>query len=151
MRKGKMNRNNSAGCLVERGFTLIEVMIVVVIIGILSAIAYPNYSEYVRRGARADAMTLLLDAANKQEQFFVDNRAYSNDLEAIGVPTATENGYFNVTLENVTNDTFRIVATAASGPVQGDEQCPALTIDELGVRGVTGTTNQDAIDRCWER
>lgn len=151
MRKGKMNRNNSAGCLVERGFTLIEVMIVVVIIGILSAIAYPNYTEYVRRGARADAMTLLLDAANKQEQFFVDNRAYSNDLEAIGVPTATENGYFNVTLENVTADTFRIVATAAAGPVQGDEQCPALTIDELGIRGVTGTTNQDAIDRCWER
>ncbi|WP_010606676.1 type IV pilin protein [Pseudoalteromonas maricaloris] len=146
-----MNRNNSAGCLVERGFTLIEVMIVVVIIGILSAIAYPNYNEYVRRGARADAMTLLLDAANKQEQFFVDNRAYSNDLEAIGVPTATENGYFNVTLENVTADTFRIVATAAAGPVQGDEQCPALTIDELGIRGVTGTTNQDAIDRCWER
>ncbi|MCG7553956.1 MULTISPECIES: type IV pilin protein [Pseudoalteromonas] len=146
-----MNRNNSAGCLVERGFTLIEVMIVVVIIGILSAIAYPNYTEYVRRGARADAMTLLLDAANKQEQFFVDNRAYSNDLEAIGVPTATENGYFNVTLENVTADTFRIVATAAAGPVQGDEQCPALTIDELGIRGVTGTTNQDAIDRCWER
>ncbi|UDM61111.1 type IV pilin protein [Pseudoalteromonas piscicida] len=146
-----MNKNNSAGCLVERGFTLIEVMIVVVIIGILSAIAYPNYTEYVRRGARADAMTLLLDAANKQEQFFVDNRAYSNDLEAIGVPTATENGYFNVTLENVTADTFRIVATAAAGPVQGDEQCPALTIDELGIRGVTGTTNQDAIDRCWER
>lgn len=152
MRKGKVRMSKSKFMTATiKGFTLIEVMIVVVIIGILSAIAYPNYSEYVRRGARADAMTLLLDAANKQEQFFVDNRAYSNDLEAIGVPTATENGYFNVTLENVTSDTFRIVATAAAGPVQGDEQCPALTIDELGVRGVTGTTDQDNIDRCWER
>lgn len=152
MRKGKVKMSKSKFMTATiKGFTLIEVMIVVVIIGILSAIAYPNYSEYVRRGARADAMTLLLDAANKQEQFFVDNREYSNDLEAIGVPTATENGYFNVTLENVTNDTFRIVATAAAGPVQGDQQCPALTIDELGVRGVTGTTDQDIIDRCWER
>ncbi|MCG7542488.1 prepilin-type N-terminal cleavage/methylation domain-containing protein [Pseudoalteromonas sp. CO348] len=145
-----MRRNSTLDKAIS-GFTLIEVMIVVVIIGILSAIAYPNYTEYVRRGARADAMTLLLDAANKQEQFFVDNRAYSDNLAAIGVATATENGYFNVTLENVTADTFRIVATAAAGPVQGDEQCPALTIDELGVRGVTGTTDQDAIDRCWER
>ncbi|MCG9759578.1 MULTISPECIES: type IV pilin protein [Pseudoalteromonas] len=145
-----MRRNSILGKTMS-GFTLIEVMIVVVIIGILSAVAYPNYTEYVRRGARADAMTLLLDAANKQEQFFVDNRAYSNNLANIGVPTATENGYFNVTLENVTANTFTIVATAAAGPVQGDQQCPALTIDELGVRGVTGTTNQDAIDRCWER
>lgn len=145
-----MRRNSTLDKAIS-GFTLIEVMIVVVIIGILSAIAYPNYTEYVRRGARADAMTLLLDAANKQEQFFVDNRVYSDNLAAIGVATATENGYFNVTLENVTADTFRIVATAAAGPVRGDEQCPALTIDELGVRGVAGTTNQDAIDRCWER
>lgn len=109
-----MRRNSILGKTMS-GFTLIEVMIVVVIIGILSAVAYPNYTEYVRRGARADAMTLLLDAANKQEQFFVDNRAYSNNLANIGVPTATENGYFNVTLENVTANTFTIVATAAAG------------------------------------
>ncbi|MEJ6473348.1 type IV pilin protein [Pseudoalteromonas piscicida] len=144
-------RKSRSNVSATKGFTLIEVMIVVVIIGILSAIAYPNYTEYVRRGARADAMTLLLDAANKQEQFFVDNRAYSDDLEAIGVPTTTENGYFTITLQNVTADTFRVVATATAGPVQGDQDCPAFTIDELGVRGIAGETNQDQIDRCWER
>ncbi|MBE0345736.1 type IV pilin protein [Pseudoalteromonas peptidolytica] len=135
----------------RQGFTLIEVMIVVVIIGIMSAIAYPNYTDYVRRGARAEAMTVLLDAANKQEQFFVDNRRYSNDLGAIGVPRETGNGYFVITLQNVTVDTFRVVATATAGPVRGDQECPALTIDELGVRGVAGVVGQAQIDRCWER
>ncbi len=133
------------------GFTLIEVMIVVAIIGILAAVAYPNYTEYVKRGARSDAMAILLDAANKQEQFFVDNRSYADDLSDIGVPSASENGYFTISLQGVTTDTFTIVATAASGPVRGDTECPALTIDELGIRGVNGVTDQARIDRCWER
>lgn len=137
---------------ISQGFTLIEVMIVVVIIGILAAVSYPNYTEYVKRGARADAMTILLDAANKQEQYFVDNRSYATDLSDIGVPSASENGYFTISLqEGGTTDTFTLVATAASGPVRGDTDCPALTIDELGIRGVSGVTDQAQIDRCWER
>ncbi|MEI5639128.1 MULTISPECIES: type IV pilin protein [unclassified Pseudoalteromonas] len=136
---------------ISQGFTLIEVMIVVVIIGILAAVSYPNYTEYVKRGARADAMTILLDAANKQEQYFVDNRSYATDLSDIGVPGTSENGYFTISLQGVTTDTFTLVATAASGPVRGDSDCPALTIDELGIRGVSGVTDQAQIDRCWER
>ncbi|MDC9523698.1 prepilin-type N-terminal cleavage/methylation domain-containing protein, partial [Pseudoalteromonas sp. Angola-31] len=56
----------------QQGFTLIELMITVAIVGIIAAIAVPNYSEYIKRASRAEAASALLDAANKQEQYFVD-------------------------------------------------------------------------------
>ncbi|KAF7774260.1 type IV pilus assembly protein PilE [Pseudoalteromonas citrea] len=129
------------------GFTLIEVMIVVVIVGILASIAYPNYSSYVNRAARADAMVILLDAANRQEQFFVDNRQYTSDLADLGVPTETENGYFTIGVEADTSS-FTVTATADSGPVAGDTECSTLTINELGLKGNTGSGDADL---CWER
>lgn len=137
-----MMRNN-----VVNGFTLIEVMIVVAIVGILASIAYPNYSSYVMRAARADAMVILLDAANKQEQFFVDNRQYASDLGDLGIATETENGYFTISVE-ADASSFTVTATADSGPVAGDTQCSTLTINELGLKGNTGSGDTDL---CWER
>ena len=61
----------------QLGFTLIELMIAVAIVGIIAAVAVPNYTEYVKRASRAEAAAALLDTANKQEQFFVDNREYT--------------------------------------------------------------------------
>jgi type IV pilus assembly protein PilE len=129
------------------GFTLTELIIVVAIVGILASISYPNYIEYVKRTARVEAATLLLDAANKQEQFFVDNRQYSNTLAALRVPAATENDYFTIAVERPQLNEFTITATAVGGPVNGDEECTTLTIDELGVQGHTGTAETAA--RCW--
>lgn len=131
----------------QQGFTLIEVLIVVAIIGILVAIAIPNYERYAKRAARADAMVILLDAANKQEQFFVDNRQYTTDLEDIGVPAVSENGYFSIAA-TVNNSTFIITATAQGGPVSSDSVCTTLTINELGLKGNTGS---GSADDCWER
>ena len=137
-----MMRNNAVN-----GFTLIEVMIVVAIVGILASIAYPNYSSYVKRAVRADAMVILLDAANKQEQFFVDNRQYASDLGDLGIATETENGYFTISVE-ADASSFTVIATADSGPVAGDTQCSTLTINELGLKGNTGSGDTDL---CWER
>jgi len=74
------------------GFTLIELMIAVAIVGILAAIAVPNYSEYVKRASRAEAASALLDAANKQEQYFVDNRAYSTSFSDLGIQSKIVSG-----------------------------------------------------------
>tara|TARA_Y100001956_G_scaffold82748_1_gene105359 strand:- start:5854 stop:6270 length:417 start_codon:yes stop_codon:yes gene_type:complete len=132
-----------------KGFTLLEMLIVVAIAGILASVAYPQYTEYVKRAARSDAMVLLLDAANKQEQYYADNRSYADDLSLINVPSASENGYFTITVEVPdTGTSFKITATAASGAVAGDTACSTFTITDTGVKGSTGISDTDD---CWER
>ncbi|MBQ4812303.1 prepilin-type N-terminal cleavage/methylation domain-containing protein [Pseudoalteromonas luteoviolacea] len=130
-----------------KGFTLIELMIVVAILGILATLAYPNYQGYLQRGARAEAMTILLDAANKQEQYFVDNREYASSLSDIGVPTTSGNGYFNITVI-LASGGYTLTATAANGPVKGDLVCTSLSLNNLGIKSITGT---GSVDQCWER
>ena len=132
-----------------KGFTLLEMLIDVAIAGILASVAYPQYTEYVKRAARSDAMVLLLDAANKQEQYYADNRSYADDLSLINVPSTSENGYFTITVEVPdTGTSFKITATAASGAVAGDTACSTFTITDTGVKGSTGISDTDD---CWER
>lgn len=133
----------------SNGFTLLEMLIVVAIAGILASVAYPQYTEYVKRAARSDAMVLLLDAANKQEQYYADNRSYSNDLSLINVPTTSENGYFTIAVDVPDAGTsFTITATATAGAVAGDTACTTFTITDTGLKGSTGTSDTDD---CWER
>ncbi|MCP4275818.1 MAG: type IV pilin protein [Gammaproteobacteria bacterium] len=78
-----------------RGFTLIELMIVVVIIGILSAIAFPSYMDYVRASRRNDGQTHLLDAAQKMELYYARNASYSTALGDSNIEATSEEGYYN--------------------------------------------------------
>ncbi|WP_054014111.1 type IV pilin protein [Pseudoalteromonas sp. R3] len=131
------------------GFTLIELMITIAILGILASIAYPSYSLYVKRAARAEAASTLLDAANKQEQYFVDNRQYASTLAELGLQTTTENDYFTLTIALGANlNTFTITATASGGPLEDDPDCTTLTINNLNIRGSTGNFTAD---QCWGR
>lgn len=66
------------------GFTLIELMIVVAIVGILAAIAYPSYQEYVLRGNRSEAQALLNDAAARQERYYTQNNTYADTTAKLG-------------------------------------------------------------------
>ncbi|OHU86755.1 MULTISPECIES: type IV pilin protein [Pseudoalteromonas] len=129
------------------GFTLLEALIVLVILGIVLSIAYPSYQTHLMKAARAEAMVLLLDAANRQEQYFIDNRVYTSTLSDIGVPEKTENGYYSLSV-TVNDDEFEVKAKPIAGPVKDDQQCTELTINELGQKLSSGSGTNEL---CWNQ
>ncbi|WP_028101201.1 type IV pilin protein [Pseudoduganella violaceinigra] len=117
----------------HRGFTLIEVMATVAIVGLLLAIALPSYSRYVLRGNRAAAQEYLLELAQREQQFLADARVYKNTLSDLNIPTPPAvSRFYTVTID--TSDgpppTFKITAT----PVAGSKQVSDgnLSIDQAG-------------------
>jgi type IV pilus assembly protein PilE len=115
------------------GFTLIEVMIVVVVIGILAAIAYPSYQEHIRKGRRAAAQAYLMDLAQTQQRFLLDRRSYAGTEGDLGATTPTDvSPFYSITIAApaVNPPAFTITATAiGSQAVDGD-----LTLNNLGAK-----------------
>ncbi|GIU22934.1 type IV pilin protein [Shewanella schlegeliana] len=120
-----------------KGFTLIELMIAVAIIGILASVAYPSYVEYVAQSGRSDAKVMLLDAANQQEQFYLDNRNYTTNMTLLGfdeTPAVSENGFYKVSSTVPNSGSYTLTATAQGTQYSRDKDCRVLTITDSGVK-----------------
>lgn len=127
----------------DAGFTLIEAMIVVIIIGIVAAFAYPSYQEQAREGRRSEGRSALLELAQAQERFYTVNGSYATTIGTLnGVSATTENSYY--TLATTGGSTFTGTATAA-GAQASDSDCTSMTINHLGVKGGTGADSS----KCW--
>lgn len=123
----------------EPGFTLIELMIVIVVIGILAAIAYPAFTSQIQQGRRADAQQELIDLALREEKYRANNISYG-DCEDIfgagnacpGVPGGSNWGYtVTVTANSATGYTLQATATGdQTSDSEGSQSCTPLTIDE---------------------
>jgi type IV pilus assembly protein PilE len=131
-----------------RGFTLIELMITVVVVGILASIAYPSYQSYIRKGNRAAAQTFMVDAANRQAQYLLDARNYAVGATALAdlnltVP-ANVTAYYDLNVETSTGGTapstpptFRVRATPKSASAQAGDGELILMHDGSKTRGGT--------------
>ncbi|GGX81793.1 prepilin-type N-terminal cleavage/methylation domain-containing protein [Massilia dura] len=126
----------------QAGFTLIEVLVTVVIVGILSAVAIPAYSGHVTRSRTAEAFTALGAAQANAEQFWGNNRTYAGYDGASAFPAATPN--FTYALSNATASTFTITATGRARMTGF-----TYTIDQNGTRATTATAGWGTNTACW--
>lgn len=136
------------GKVAVAGFTLIELMIVVAVVGILATIVYPSYQDYVRRANRSAAQQTMLDVSAKQEQYLTDRRSYAADLASLQVSVPADvTTHYTVTIANVVASppSYNVVATPTSA-MQLLDACGTLTLSSAGVKSVSGT--RSSAD-CW--
>jgi type IV pilus assembly protein PilE len=130
-----------------RGFTLLEVMIVCVIVAILAAIALPNYSDYIKRGKITEAIHGLSDMRTRYEQFFLDNRTYLNGCAVIKPVVQPPVKSFTLDCSAETATSYSLTATG--NPSEGMDAAFVYTLDQLNNKTSAGPSGWAPSGTCW--
>jgi type IV pilus assembly protein PilE len=142
----------------QRGMNLIELLVVVAIISILGAVAYPSYVQHIVDTKRTAAKNILLQVADRQQQFFMDNKSYAGNLTNLGftanplivgddgreVAAGDPQSVYSVTLANVGVTTFTATAAPLNGQLSRDTECGSMILDQSGSRSQSGSSTD-----CW--
>jgi len=142
----------------QRGVTMLELLIVVAIIAIISAFGYPSYMRYVVNTKRTAATSALLRIADRQQQFFMDNKTYAANLTNLGfaanplvisddgmtAAAGDADAVYSISLSNIAATTYTITAAPLHGQLDRDTDCGSLTLNQAGIRG-----NSAGGDDCW--
>ncbi len=135
----------------QRGFTLVEAMVVVAIAGVLATAAYPSYMEQVGRSRRADAQAVLMQAAQFLEGYHTENMRYDQNVvgQAMALPARLTQSpldgatkYYTVSLQSVAAQTYTLGAVPRGS--QAGDRCGTLTMSHTGVKSA-------ALGDCWAR
>jgi type IV pilus assembly protein PilE len=143
----------------QRGVTLIELMIVIVILSVIASVAYPSYMNYVVDTKRTAATSILLQVADRQQQFFMDNKRFANDLTNLGFANnplviaddgrtmanaADSESTYSVALSNVTATAYTVTAAPLNGQAARDTECGSMTLNQTLTKGSGGGSD------CWK-
>jgi type IV pilus assembly protein PilE len=149
---------NKSQKLRQSGFTLMELMIVVAIIAIIAAVSYPSYTQFVVRAKRASGTSLLMQVADRQQQFFMDNKRYAANLTSLGyssdsimvsddghiVTASDDDRVYGLDLTDSTATSFTLTATPQLNQAENDTRCGNLTLTDAGAKGHSGSG-----EKCW--
>jgi len=136
---------------IETGFTFIEITIVILIMSILMMIALPSYTQHLNKGRRVEAMSALMDASNRQEQFMLDRNSYSSTLQNIGISPTTVDGNYSLAISTATaacpiSSCYELTATVITTASQSnDSNCTKFILSSTGRKTAEGL-NPNA---CW--
>lgn len=124
-----------------QGYTLVELMLVVTVIGILAAIVYPNYQEYVMRSNRTEGQALLNDAAARQERYYAQNNTYADTTAKLGYASdQSPNRLYTLAISNTSASAYTLTAT----PARTDAKCGNLILNEKGTKSVSASGTEAA-------
>lgn len=132
-----------------RGFTLLELMIAVAVVGILAAIAYPSYMEHIRKSRRAEAQGVLMDIAMRQQQSLLDARRYATTVAGLNIAVPDQvSAHYTIEVSAPTSTgipTFSATATPTGD--QTKDKCGTLGLDQTGTK--TAKKSGSSVSGCW--
>lgn len=128
----------------KNGFTLIEIMITIAILGIIVASAWPSYDRYQTKNRRTDGIAALLQNSTELEKCSLNNNGSYEDCP---ISTPSERNYYDITTSTHTADNYTLVATPKNAQA-GDTECATLTLTDSGIKSFSGTGNAK---RCWSQ
>jgi len=129
-----------------RGFTLIELMIVIAVLSIIVAVGYPSYLEQVKKSRRAEGMGQLLELADRMERAYSDSGTYPTAISEVYVAT-TDGGFYTLSIVTANNVSFVVSAAPTSLGDQNKDKCQTFTLTSLGDKSVT---NSSLNNHCWK-
>jgi len=128
-----------------RGFTLIELMIVLAVLSIIVAVGYPSYMEHVKKSRRAEGMGQLLELADRMERSYSDQGTYPTSVSEVYVAT-TDGGFYTLSIVSANNVSFTVSAAPTGLGRQNTDKCKTFTLTSLGQKSISGSVPNS---KCW--